>query len=479
MTASTAAARTAADRPLVCRFAPSPTGYLHIGGARTALFNWLYARGQGGKFLLRIEDTDRARSTDEATQAIFNGLKWLGLDWDGEAVSQYSRVARHREAAQELLAKGAAYRCYSPAEEIDAAREAAKAEGRPQRFDSPWRDAKPEDWPTDKPWAVRIRAPREGATVIQDHVQGEVVIQNDQLDDMIILRSDGDPTYNFAVVADDHDMGVTLVLRGVDHLTNTARQTLVYKAMGWEVPEFAHVPLIHGPDGAKFSKRHGAPAVENYRDMGYLPEAMRNYLARLGWSHGDDEFFSTEQALEWFNLDSLGKSPARFDFAKLEDLNARHIRAATDARLVEAIEELRQARGEAPFAPPKRALLLAAMPGLKERARTLVDLEDAAGYVLKDRPLDFDEKALGLLAPEAKSHIARLTSLLQHVSEWKAEVLENAVKDYAAAEGLKLGKIAQPLRAALTGRSVSPGVFEVMEVLGRAEALARLEAQAS
>ncbi|WP_018632471.1 glutamate--tRNA ligase [Neomegalonema perideroedes] len=470
---------TAASSPLVCRFAPSPTGYLHIGGARTALFNWLYARGRGGKFLLRIEDTDRARSTPEATEAIFNGLKWLGLDWDGEAVSQYSRVERHRAAARELLEKGAAYRCYSPPEEIDAAREAAKAEGRPQRFDSPWRDAKPADWPADKPWAVRIRAPREGATVIQDHVQGEVVIQNEQLDDMIILRSDGDPTYNFAVVVDDHDMGVNLVMRGVDHLTNTARQSLVYKAMGWDLPEFAHVPLIHGPDGAKFSKRHGAPAVENYRDMGYLPEAMRNYLARLGWSHGDDEFFSTAQAMEWFNLESLGKSPARFDFAKLEDLNARHIRAAEDERLVQAVEELRALRGEAPIPAGKRELLLRSMSGLKERARTLADLEDSAGYVLKDRPLDLDEKAAALLSPEAKARIARLTSLLQHVSEWTAENLESAVKDYAEAEGMKLGKIAQPLRAALTGRSVSPGVFEVMEVLGRAESLARLEAQAS
>lgn len=469
----------ASARPLVCRFAPSPTGYLHIGGARTALFNWLYARGQGGKFLLRIEDTDRARSTPEATEAIFNGLKWLGLDWDGEAVSQYSRVERHREAARALLDKGAAYRCYAPPEEIEAAREAAKAEGRPQRFDSPWRDAKPEDWPQDKPWAVRIRAPREGATTIQDHVQGEVVIQNEQLDDMIILRSDGDPTYNFAVVVDDHDMGVTLVMRGVDHLTNTARQTLVYQAMGWAVPEFAHVPLIHGPDGSKFSKRHGAPAVENYRDMGYLPEAMRNYLARLGWSHGDDEFFSTEQAMEWFNLESLGKSPARFDFAKLEDLNARHIRAAADERLVEAIEALRAVRGAAPIPAEKRALLLQSMPGLKERARTVAELEDSAGYVLKDRPLDLDDKAKALLDPAAKSHIARLTSLLQHVSEWRTAELETAVKAYAETEGLKLGKIAQPLRAALTGRSVSPGVFEVMEVLGRAESIARLEAQVS
>ena len=354
--------------PVVTRFAPSPTGFLHIGGARTALFNWLYARHHGGRFLLRIEDTDRARSTPDATEAIYDGLRWLGLDWDGDAVSQFDRLDRHRAAAEAMLASGAAYRCYATKEEIDAAREAAKTAGRPPKFDSPWRDADPESAP-DAPYAVRLRAPRDGETVVEDAVQGRVAWGNDQLDDLILLRSDGTPTYMLAVVVDDHEMGVTHVIRGDDHLTNAARQSLIYKGLGWETPIFAHIPLIHGPDGAKLSKRHGALGVDAYRDMGYLPEAMRNYLARLGWAHGDDEFFSTEQAVAWFGLDAVGKSPARFDFQKLENLNGQHMRAATDARLTEACAGLFALRHDKPMADAHRTMLQQAMSGLKERAK--------------------------------------------------------------------------------------------------------------
>lgn len=462
--------------PIVVRFAPSPTGYLHIGGGRTALFNWLYARGRGGKFLLRIEDTDRERSTPEATEAIFAGLRWLGLDWDGEAVSQFSRMARHQEVVRNMLANGTAYRCYASAEEVEAAREAARAEGRTVRYDSPWRDAQPADWPKDAPFAVRLKAPRVGETLIADQVQGNVVFQNEQLDDLIILRSDGTPTYNLAVVVDDHDMGVTHIIRGVDHLTNAARQSQIYAANGWEVPVFAHIPLIHGPDGAKLSKRHGALGVEAYRDMGYLPEAMRNYLARLGWSHGDDEFFTTEQAIEWFDLAQVGKSAARFDFAKLEDLNGKHIRAATDERLLELIEGLFAVQQRPALTATKRAMLLTAMPGLKERAKTLVELIDNAYYILIDGLPVPDEKAASLLDPAARAMIGDLTSRLQQATHWGGKVIEEIVRAYAEEKGIKLGKVAQPLRAALTGRAVSPGVFDVFETLGRETSLARLMA---
>ena len=467
----------AADTPqIVTRFAPSPTGFLHIGGARTALFNWLYARGRGGKFLLRIEDTDRARSTPEATAAIFDGLTWLGLDWDGEAVSQFARVERHQAAAALMLENGGAYRCYATKEEIDAAREQAKAEGRPPQFQSPWRDKGPEDWP-DAPYTVRLKAPRDGDVIVEDEVQGRVSFAASQIDDLIMLRSDGTPTYMLAVVVDDHEMGVTHVIRGDDHLTNAARQTCIYNALGWPVPTFAHIPLIHGPDGAKLSKRHGALGAEAYRDMGYLPQAMRNYLARLGWAHGDEEFFTDTQMLDWFDLPQIGKSAARFDFKKLENLNGQHMRVADNAYLVAAALDLRKVQDGTDVSDAKQAMLLDAMDGLKERAKTLADLLDSAHYILSDRPFEPDEKAAKLLSDDARALLSRLTSHLQHASDWTSELLEEAVRAFAEAEDLKLGKVAQPMRAALTGRATSPGVFDVLVTLGREESLARLQDQ--
>jgi glutamyl-tRNA synthetase len=456
----------------VTRFAPSPTGYLHIGGARTALFNWLYARHAGGRFLLRIEDTDRARSTLEATEAIFEGLRWLGLDWDGEAISQFARMGRHAEVAHEMLARDTAYRCWSTPAEIDAFREQARAEGRPPLFRSPWRDADPATAP-DAPYVVRLKAPREGETIVEDVVQGTVTWRNETLDDLILLRSDGTPTYMLAVVVDDHDMGVTHVIRGDDHLTNAARQTLIYRAMGWEVPVFAHVPLIHGADGAKLSKRHGALGVEAYRDMGYLPEAMRNYLARLGWSHGNDEFFTTDQAIEWFDLSHLGKAPARFDFGKLENLSGQHIRAADDARLLAAVEDLLALQNKPPLAATEREQMLLAMPGLKERARTIPQIIDMASFIMRKRPFLPDAAAAKILASAPPGLLEKLTSRLQHAN-WTTNDLEAAVRDFGAEEGLGLGKIAQPLRVALSGRTVSLGVFDMMQILGRDESLARL-----
>jgi len=463
--------------PVVTRFAPSPTGYLHIGGARTALFNWLYARGRGGKFLLRIEDTDRARSTPEATAAIFEGLRWLGLDWDGEPLSQFSRLARHGEVAEEMVARGGAYRCYATKEEVDAAREKAVAEKRPHGFVSPWRDADPASAP-DAPFVIRLKAPRDGETVVDDAVQGTVRWGNDQLDDLVLLRSDGVPTYMLAVVVDDHDMGVTHVIRGDDHLTNAARQSLIYRAMGWKVPVFAHIPLIHGPDGAKLSKRHGALGVEAYRDMGYLPAAMRNYLARLGWGHGDDEYFDDAQAQAWFDLPAIGKAPARLDFAKLADLNGRWMRDSDDAALVAEIERLFAAQHRDPLSLPQRTKLAQAMPGLKQRAKTLVELIDSAYYILGDSPITPDDKAVKLLTPEACALLGKLTPRLQGVSDWTSEALESAVRAFAEEAGVKLGSVAQPLRAALTGRATSPGVFDVLVTLGRDESLARIAAQA-
>ena len=462
---------------VVTRFAPSPTGFLHIGGARTALFNWLYARGRGGKFLLRIEDTDRARSTPEATQAILDGLRWLGLDWDGEAISQFARAERHREVAHEMVARGTAFRCYASKEEVDAARELARAEKRPLGFDSPWRDRDPADWPDGAPYVIRLKAPRAGSTTVEDAVQGPVTWGNEQLDDLILLRSDGVPTYMHAVVVDDHDMGVTHVIRGDDHLTNAARQSLIYAAMGWTVPQFAHIPLIHGPDGAKLSKRHGALGVEAYRDMGYVPEGLRNYLARLGWSHGDDEFFTTEQALAWFDLDGINKAAARFDFAKLEDLNGRHMRAMDDAALVAEVAALRQSRGLPEMDPTTQARLLQAMPGLKLRAKTLNELIDSAYYIFASRPLDLDDKARTLLAGPNRDILAQLIPRLAGVTPWCNAALEEAVRAFATEQSLKLGAVAQPLRAAVTGRATSPGVFDVLETLGAAESLARIEDQ--
>ncbi len=462
---------------VVTRFAPSPTGFLHIGGARTALFNWLYARHTGGDFRLRIEDTDRERSTEPAIAAILDGMKWLELDWDGDVVHQFTRADRHATVAAEMIANGSAYHCYASPAEIEAAREAAKAEGRPQIFLSSWRDRDAKDAPAGVRPTVRVKAPREGETVVEDQVQGRVVFPNKDLDDLIILRSDGTPTYNLAVVVDDHDMGVTHVIRGVDHLTNAARQTQIYKAMGWDVPVFAHVPLIHGPDGAKLSKRHGALGVEAYRAMGYLPAALRNYLVRLGWSHGNDEIISTEQMIAWFGLDAIGKSPARFDFAKLADLNGHYIRQApTDelvARVRRALPEMEGGPGlVAGFERVGWDRLAAAVPSLKERAKTLRELVEGATYVLGAR--EPDEKARGQLSAEARTQNAALAERLGTATEWSPEALEAIVRGYAEETGAKLGKLAQPMRAALTGRTVSPPVFDVMAVLGREEALRRL-----
>lgn len=464
---------------VVTRFAPSPTGYLHIGGARTALFNWLYARRFGGRMLLRIEDTDRERSTQGAIDAILDGMRWLGLDWDGDVIYQYARAARHREAAEGLLASGNAYRCYATPDELTAMREAARAEGRPLRYDGRWRDRDPSEAPAGVKPVIRLRAPTDGETVVEDGVQGRVVWQNKDLDDLVLLRSDGNPTYMLAVVVDDHDMGVTQVIRGDDHLTNAARQRQIYDALGWAAPAMAHIPLIHGADGAKLSKRHGALGVDAYRDLGYLPSALRNYLVRLGWSHGDQEVFSTEEMIAAFDLKAIGRSPARFDFAKLENLNGLYIRGAADADLVAAIDDVLPALGPArgiavPMSPALRETLTAAMPGLKERAKTLVELLDSAYYLTASRPLVPDEKAKGLLGEEARGRLAALLPALEALPAWTAAATEGAVRQFAEANGLKLGQIAQPLRAALTGRATSPPVFDVMAVLGREECLGRL-----
>jgi glutamyl-tRNA synthetase len=468
--------------PVVTRFAPSPTGYLHIGGARTALFNWLFAKHHGGTMLLRIEDTDRERSTAAAIDAILDGLTWLGLDWSGEAVSQFGRAERHREIAEQLLAQGRAYRCYCTPQELEAMRAKAEAEKRPIRYDGTWRDRSPSEAPVGVRPAIRFKAPQEGETIIDDKVQGRVILQNKDLDDLIILRSDGNPTYNLSVVVDDHDMRVTHIIRGVDHLTNAARQTQIYKAMGWHVPEMAHIPLIHGPDGAKLSKRHGALGVDAYRAMGYLPEAMRNYLARLGWSHGDDEIFSTEQMIEWFGLEAVGKSPARFDFAKLENLNGHYIRHTPDTSLLAQflsflphVENGRQMLAQ--IDEGMKAKLLKAMPGLKERAKTLTELKAGAQFLFAERSLLMDAKAQQILADGGAEALKLVLPALESVQEWSAVALEAAVKAHAETSGTKLGKIAQPLRAALTGTTTSPSIFDVLEVLGRDEALARIRDQ--
>ena len=461
------------DRPVVTRFAPSPTGYLHIGGARTALFNWLYARHTGGKFLLRIEDTDRARSTPEATQAIFRGLEWLGLDWDGEAVSQAARAERHAEVAQAMLASGAAYKCFSTPEEIEAFREAARAKGESTLFRSPWRDV-PEAEHPDLPFAIRVKAPRDGETVIRDRVQGDVVIQNQQLDDMIVLRSDGTPVYMLAVVVDDHDMGVTHVIRGDDHLNNAARQMLVYNAMGWDVPVWAHIPLIHGEDGKKLSKRHGALGVEEWAAEGYPASAMRNYLARLGWSHGDEEFFTDAQAIAWFDLDGIRKAPARFDTKKLANLSGQHIAAKEDAALVAEIADFLALSGGAPLTADKADGLQRAMYCLKDRAKTYPELIEKAHFILTSRPIGRDEKAAAALDAVHIGILRELTPHLQNAS-WNRETLETLVGSLAEAHNTKLGKLAAPLRAALAGRSVSPSIFDMMLVLGREETVLRLE----
>lgn len=461
-----------AASPVVTRFAPSPTGFLHIGGARTALFNWLYARGRGGKFLLRIEDTDRARSTPEATEAILSGLNWLGLDWDGEPISQFGRADRHAEVAKQMLENGTAYRCWSTPEEIETFRENARAEGRPTLFQSPWRDADPADAP-DAPFVVRLKAPRAGVVRIKDKVQKKVEWKAETLDDLVLLRSDGTPTYMLAVVVDDHDMGVTHVIRGDDHLINAGRQSLIYRAMGWDVPVFAHVPLIHGEDGKKLSKRHGAQGVEDYLAMGYSAATMRNYLARLGWSHGNDELFTTEQALEWFDFPGLGKSPARLDFKKLDNVGLFHLARTPDGELLKEIAAFKAAIGDTPLTEADAGILLSVMPIVKDRAKRLPDILDKAYFALAKRPFVPDENATKVLDSVSIGILNELTAALQHVS-WTQEELEAAVSDFAAKRDIGLGKIAQPLRAALTGRTVSPSVFDMMAHLGRTETLARL-----
>jgi glutamyl-tRNA synthetase len=465
--------------PVVTRFAPSPTGFLHIGSARTALFNWLYARGRGGKMLLRIEDTDRARSTNEAIAAILDGLSWLGIAWDGEAIYQFARAARHREVAEQLLAAGQAYRCYASQQELEEMREKARREHRAKLYDGRWRDRDPSEAPPGVKPVIRLRAPLTGETVVEDQIQGRVVWQNENLDDLVLLRSDGTPTYMLAVVVDDHDMGVTHIIRGDDHLTNGARQAQIYNALGWPVPVMAHIPLIHGPDGSKLSKRHGALGVDAYRAMGYLPEALRNYLVRLGWSHGDQEIFSTEEMVAAFDLPQIGRSPARFDFAKLESINGHYIRQMSDADLVDAIERLlpHLANGAvlaAKLTPDLKAKLRAAMPGLKERAKNLVDLIDSGQFLYAQRPIAIDEKAKALLGPQARAIIGELLPDLSQVEPWTAAAIENAVRTFIQRKELKLGAVAQPLRVALTGRPTSPGIFDVLQVLGREESLARL-----
>ncbi|SPH17708.1 Glutamate--tRNA ligase [Defluviimonas aquaemixtae] len=458
---------------VVTRFAPSPTGYLHIGGARTALFNWLYARGRGGKFLLRIEDTDRERSTPEATDAILRGLKWLGLDWDGDVVSQFDGRERHAEVAREMLARGHAYKCFSTPQEIEAFREKARAEGRSTLFLSPWRDAGPATHP-DAPFVIRLKAPREGQTVIEDAVQGTVTFRNDQLDDMVCLRSDGTPTYMLAVVVDDHDMGVTHVIRGDDHLNNAARQVQVYRAMDWAEPAWAHIPLIHGPDGKKLSKRHGAVGLEEYQAMGYPAAGMRNYLTRLGWAHGDAEFFTDEQAKEWFDLAGIGRAPARLDFKKLENLSGQHIAATPDAELLPEIEAFLAAAGQPILSQAQKDGLSRALYCVKDRAKTFPELIDKARFVLATRPIDPDEKAGKALDPVSRGILAELTPQLQNAS-WEREMLEASVAKVAEAHGIGLGKIAGPIRAALAGRTVSPSIFDMMLVIGRDETIARLK----
>jgi glutamyl-tRNA synthetase len=466
----------APGRPVVTRFAPSPTGYLHIGGARTALFNWLFARHHGGRYLLRIEDTDRARSTGPAIEAIFDGLRWLGLDGDEPATFQFARSERHAEVAQALLDAGHAYRCYLTPEELAERRAKAQAERRPFRLESEWRDADPASAPTGAPSVVRIKAPRDGETVIDDLVQGRVTVANVEIDDFVLLRSDGTPTYMLAVVVDDHDMGVTHVIRGDDHLNNAFRQLAIIHGMNWEVPIYAHVPLIHGSDGAKLSKRHGALGVDAYRDeLGVLPEALFNYLLRLGWGHGDEEFITRDQAVEWFDIAHVGKSPSRFDLAKLQNLNGHYLREADDARLADLVAA--RMTGDLPPATDL-GLLARAMPVLKVRAKDINELAANAAFLFVTRPLPLDAKAEALLTPEARALLARIDDRLRGENGWTSEGLEASLKAMAEEIGLGLGKLAQPLRAALTGQTTSPGIFDVLTLLGREESMARIAAQA-
>lgn len=468
------------SKAVVTRFAPSPTGYLHIGGARTALFNWAYARHTGGKMLLRIEDTDRERSSEPAVQAILDGLTWLGITWDDEPIGQFARAARHAEVARELVANGHAYYCYCSPEELNQMREEARAAGKPPRYNGYWRDRDASEAPAGVSPVIRIKAPLAGEIVVDDHVQGKVVFKTENLDDFIILRSDGTPTYMLAVVVDDHDMGVTHIIRGDDHLTNAARQIVIYNGMGWDVPEMSHIPLIHGPDGAKLSKRHGALGVEAYRQMGYLPAALRNYLARLGWSHGDEEIFSTEQMVEWFSLEALNKGAARFDFVKLESINGHYIREAKPADLYQAMLDLAQEVGrdiDATGLAANRGTVLAALPELQPRAKTVLELIDLAQFIYAVRPIKIEQAAADVLVGDARGLVRDFAEILRGINDWSVAAIDAAARAYAETKGLKLGKVAQPLRAALTGRTVSPGIFEVMILIGKQETLDRLSDQ--
>lgn len=459
---------------VVTRFAPSPTGFLHIGGARTALFNWLYARHHGGTFLLRIEDTDRARSTEEAVDALLDGLSWLGINWDGDAISQFARADRHREVVEQLLAEGNAYRCYATPEELTQMREQARANGQSPRYDGRWRDRDPSEAPEGIAPAIRLKAPTEGQTVVRDEVQGDVTFANKDLDDMVLLRSDGTPTYMLSVVVDDHDMGVTHIIRGDDHLNNAGRQIQLYKALEWDVPIMAHVPLIHGSDGKKLSKRHGDLGAEDYRAMGYLPEALLNYLLRLGWSHGDDEIISIEQAIEWFELDGLGKGAAQLDLAKMESLNAHYIKAKDDADLVAWIV----ANSDRDLTDDHKTRIKTLMPALKDRAKLLPDLIEGIGFLLADRPIEIEPKAGKPLEKDgARDLLADLKPRLADMEIWEHDAFDPVLRSFAEEKGVGFGKVAQPLRAALTGTSNAPGIYDVLTALGKDEVLGRISDQ--
>ena len=460
---------------VVTRFAPSPTGFLHIGGARTALFNWLFSRHHGGKYLLRIEDTDRKRSTQEAIDAILDGFQWLGLEADEEPLFQSTQLDRHAAIAHQLLADGKAYHCYCTPEELTQMRETAKAEGRSMRYDGRWRDRDPSEAPADIPPVVRFKAPQEGETILPDAVQGDVTVANDQLDDMVLLRADGSPTYMLSVVVDDHDMGITHAIRGDDHLTNAFRQTQLFLALGWSPPVYGHIPLIHGADGAKMSKRHGALGVDAYRDMGYLPEALLNYLLRLGWSHGDDEIISRAQAVEWFDIADVNRGAARFDFDKLASLNAHYLKASPNQHLVDLIQPGIEKSLETAIDTTARTRLIDGMASLKDRAKTLNELIDMSLFYVRQRPLDLDDKAAKLLTGEARQLLAQLAGALAAIDPWSADTIDAAIHEFADKEGAKLGQIAQPLRAALCGATTSPGIFEVAGILGKNEVLGRLE----
>ncbi len=458
------------------RFAPSPTGLLHIGNARAALFNFLFARHHGGEFLLRIEDTDRERSTQQAVDVIFDGLAWMGIEADEEPVFQTTRQARHAEVALELLEKGLAYKCYCTPEELKQMREEAMKNGLPPRYNGLWRDRDPAEAPAGAPYAIRIKAPRTGETTINDLVQGEVRVANAELDDMIILRSDGTPTYQHAVVVDDHDMAITHVIRGDDHLTNTFRQAMIYRAMGWELPRFGHLPLIHGPDGAKLSKRHGAQSVVEFREQGYLPEALCNYLLRLGWGHGDAEILSRAEQIQLFDIDGVGRSPSRMDYAKLLHINAVWLRQADDERLTNDVMERLKAFEGVSVNDTVRARVLALMPGLKERARTLVELAESAAFLGRHVPLEFNAKAEKILTPEARTILDGLARELAAVADFTPENIDAALRRFAEREGHKLGQVAQPVRAAVSGSNTSPGIDATLFALGKDETLARIGA---